>query len=98
MCLALGNVEAGTTTSVEQEKYFAALVSATPFGNPQSVVNGTDGSETFSDSLSSLDSLGVVDALALCETPMLNRRNPLMRSLAGLRSTYPGRPKCKGGW
>lgn len=108
---ALGNVEVTTTTSVEQEKYFAALVSATPYGNAAahhtSLTNGGGGAAASdpssvseatsfaSDSLSSLESLGLGDALALVETPMLNRRHPLMRSLAGFRATYPGRPKCK---
>ena len=81
-----------TSSSVEQEKYFAALVSATPMGTQY-----TDTS--MSDSLTSLDSLVMSaaggDGVMIPDTPDSIRRNanPIARAVTTLRSSG-GKMKC----
>ena len=75
------------STSMEQEKYFSAIVAATPMGNQKYA--------TMTDSLTSLDSLMLgADSLTLPETPNTARKNPLARAVSGLR-TSGGKSKCK---
>ena len=77
---------------MEQEKYFAALVSATPMGTQY-----TDAS--MSDSLTSLDSLVMSaaggDGVMIPDTPDSMRRNanPIARAVTTLRSSG-GKMKC----
>ena len=79
------------STSVEQEKYFSALVAATPMGNHRYAAS-------ISDSLTSLDSLvmsaATAEPLMLPDTPDSARRSPLARAVSSLRSSG-GKAKCK---
>ena len=91
-CLAVSS-GSETSTSLEQEKYFLAIVAATPLGN-------SEGPTCMTDSLTSLDSLLLTaagcDPLTLPDTPDSIRRtlNPLSRAVSSLRSSG-GRVKCK---
>ncbi|XP_074660812.1 myotubularin-related protein 13-like [Tubulanus polymorphus] len=84
-----GSSSGETSTSLEQEKYFSALVAATPSGNQKHAAN-------VSDSLSSLDSLmltaGTSDTLTALSvapdtTPNSARKNPLSRAMTSIRSS-----------
>ncbi|XP_064634624.1 myotubularin-related protein 13-like isoform X5 [Lineus longissimus] len=83
----LGSISGETSTSVEQEKYFSALVTATPSANQKHAASSV------SDSLTSLDSLifsaGTADTLTvpLPETPTSSRRNPFSRAVHSLRGS-----------
>lgn len=76
---------------MEQEKYFSALVAATPMGNQRYAAS-------MSDSLTSLDSLvlsaGTAEPLMLPDTPDATRRNPLARAVSSMRSSG-GKAKSK---
>ena len=91
-CLFTGTSGAETSTSsIEQEKYFSALVAATPLGNPRF-------DQSASDSLTSLDSLILSaggETLTIAETtPDISRKTLIARAVGGLRSSG-GRVKCK---
>ncbi|CAH1786112.1 unnamed protein product [Owenia fusiformis] len=79
------------STSVEQEKYFHAVVSSTPIGQLSH--------SQISDSLTSIDSLiltaGTSDTLTIPETPGGTRKNYLARAVSSLRSSG-GRVKSLG--
>ncbi|XP_023930025.1 myotubularin-related protein 13 isoform X2 [Lingula anatina] len=75
-----------TSTSVEQEKYFHAIVQCTPMGNLQHQQQSHN--KSLSDSLTSIDSLMLsTDTLALPDTPSLSRKNPIARAVNSLRSS-----------
>lgn len=77
---------------MEQEKYFAALVAATPMGTAYT-------ESSMSDSLTSLDSLVMSaaggDGVMMPDTPDSVRRNanPITRAVTTLRSSG-GKMKC----
>ena len=73
MCNISGASSGETTSSLEQEKYFSVLVAATPSSTRHASYN-----TSYSDSLSSLDSLmmsgATGESLAIPETPDPLRR------------------------
>ncbi len=84
-----------TSSSVEQEKYFASLVATTPMGASCAAAD-----TSMSDSLTSLDSLvmsaAAGDGVMMPVTPDSIRRNanPITRAVTTLRSSG-GKMKCK---
>lgn len=83
-----GTSSGETSSSLEQEKYFSALVAATPSSNRSY-------HSSYSDSLTSLDSLMMVgtDTLTIPETPDPLRRSIFSKGSTANRGSTSGKPK-----
>ncbi|XP_050410421.1 myotubularin-related protein 13 isoform X2 [Patella vulgata] len=84
-----GTSSGETSSSIEQEKYFMAVVAATPN-------NARSYHPSYSDSLTSLDSLmmvGLMDPLNIPETPDVLRRGGVYKGTPAARSSVAHKPK-----
>ncbi|ESO95293.1 hypothetical protein LOTGIDRAFT_232003 [Lottia gigantea] len=84
-----GTSHGETSSSIEQEKYFMAVVAATPN-------NARSYHPSYSDSLTSLDSLmmvGLMDPLNIPETPDVIRRGGVYKATTTQRSSVANKQK-----